>query len=177
MDYPFNTDKTPYAYVLANQRGEYGHIILTLCLPDLARNYHEDGVLLRITSQVGGDHQPNSTEPFYAIKFGAEPRGGACGMSADACDRASKALRRINKAIEKIDALAGSPAVLIEDLIVRTINAAKVSHVYVARTVNELGCIPDMRYHELPASLYMRDNIASLKRETLKACGALKLAA
>lgn len=177
MDYPFDTDKTSYAYITAQHRGEYAHLTLTLCLPDLARRYSESGVVLRITSQVGGDHRPDAPEPFYAIRFGAEPSGASDGMSADSCERAAKALRRIAKAIEKIDAIAGSPAVLIEDIILRTIHAAKVSHVYVSASVNDHSCIPDMRHHELPGSLYMRDNIAYLKREALKACGYTKLAA
>ena len=123
MDYPFDTEKTAYAYVTATQRGEYAHLTLTLCLPELARRYGGSGVVLTITSQAGGDHRPAS-EPFYAIRFGAQPQGSLDGMSADMCERAAKALKRIQKGVEKNDAIAGSSAVLIEDLIVRTINAA-----------------------------------------------------
>lgn len=178
MDYPFDTDKVPYAYVIARQDNGYAHLTLTLCLPELARRYGDGGVILRITSQAGGGTEftrqsVNQPEPFYAIRFGAQPQGVSDGMSADDCERAAKALKRIAKAIEKIDAVAGSPAVLLEDLMVRTINAAKIVHVYVDSGVNSRLSIPDMRHHELPGSLYMRDNIVYLKRAALKACGVI----
>ncbi|MGK2884342.1 MAG: hypothetical protein ACSLE8_06135 [Rhodococcus sp. (in: high G+C Gram-positive bacteria)] len=175
MDYPFDTFSVSYAYVTANSANGYSHLTLTMCLPELARSYSESSVILCITSQAGGDVSRTelAPEPFYAIRFGAQPQGSSESMSADMCERAAKALRRIQKGIEKIDLIAGSSASLIEDMMVRTINAAKITHVYVSPEVNSHLCIPDMRHHELPGSLFMRDNIVFLKRRALEACGVI----
>jgi hypothetical protein len=128
--FPFDSDTVPYAYITARVENNYAHLrVMLRNLPGLTRNWSDGAPLVMFSNQAGGEHRATDPEPFYAWRLGAVP-DLSDGLSVTQCEAAAKALRALHKRLDKIDELAGAPAQLVEDYIIRLLRAARVEHVY-----------------------------------------------
>lgn len=169
MEYPFDESKTAYAVVHATRNGEFGHIAVRIFLPELARDYQgREQTPLHISSQCDKENRGiggGAPEPFYALRLTVQSTYSE-GLNLLECERAARVLSGITKRVAKIDALAGSPAVLLPDYVVRILRAARVTHILVPPKVgvNPWHADPPRWITDYAA---LHNSVASLKRALL----------
>ena len=177
MSWPFDQSTTPYAYVAATHSSGYSHMrVRVRNLPGMDGFYSaSNGSMLAFDNQAGGQHRSADMEPFYAWRTGVVGFEDVLGLEQLQC--AAKSLAVVIKRLRAADEVAGAPASLIEDYIVRLLRACRVEHVYVESRVNSRSDVdtwdrytPD-RFDLLHGALQCR------KRELLTCCGWLREAA
>lgn len=169
MAYPFDTDTTSYAYATGVFEHGFGQFNLYMRLANLARSYPLDAIDLTLRSQCSAGAEHKGPEPFYAVRLLAS--NSYDGIDVLNLPRLTKGIAKLERAVKRIDDVAGAPASLLEEQMMRYLRAAQIEHLYV-KAFNGSGSIPDW-HHVNPKADAERalSALRGLKHATLRAAG------